>query len=289
MNIMRWRYVFLGFSAVMLLLSATLLATKGLQLGLDFTGGSLLAVELQQDAETTEGIASTVDEVYEVEQVQATGDNRYQLRGPEIDQNQKTAIITLLQQEYGGAEELRFESVGPTISGELVSKTFVAILIVAGVITLYVWHQFDEVRYGICAIAAMLHDSLIVTGSFALFGWLFGAEVDVLFVTAVLTTLSFSIHDTIVVYDRIRELSRKHSSLSLYEIVNTAVLETLNRSINNSVTIILVLFSLSLLGGSTIRWFATALLVGAITGTYSSTFTAAPLLLVWEEVKERRG
>ena len=131
----------------------------------------------------------------------------------------------------------------------------------------------------------MLHDSLILIGAFSLLGHFFDVEVDVLFVTALLTTLSFSIHDTIVVYDRIRELKRKHPRSGLEEIANAAVLETLSRSINNSMTIIIMLLSLVVLGGDTIRWFSVALLIGAITGTYSSTFTAVPLLL---EVDQRR-
>jgi preprotein translocase subunit SecF len=133
----------------------------------------------------------------------------------------------------------------------------------------------------------MLHDSLILLGAFSLLGHFFNVEVDVLFVTALLTTLSFSIHDTIVVYDRIRELRRKHPRSNLEEVANAAVLETLSRSINNSMTIIIMLLSLVVLGGTSIRYFVMALLIGAITGTYSSTFTAVPLLLVMNKQKSK--
>jgi preprotein translocase subunit SecF len=153
---------------------------------------------------------------------------------------------------------------------------------------LYLTFQFKELRFGISAVLAMVHDSLILISAFSWLGFLMGVEVDVLFVTAVMTTLSFSVHDTIVVFDRIRELRRNNPRVEFETLVNTAVLQTLARSLNNSMTIIIMLLALVLLGGDTIRWFAVALLIGAITGTYSSTFTAVPLLLVWEEFKTKR-
>ena len=143
-------------------------------------------------------------------------------------------------------------------------------------------------RYGVCAVLAMFHDMLVLIGTFSLLGYLLHVEVDVLFVTAVLTILSFSVHDTIVVYDRIRELRRKERGLTYVEMIDTAVTETLSRSLNNSLTIIFMLLALWLLGGETIRWFVFALLIGTITGTYSSTFTAAPLLVIWDSLHSRR-
>ena len=134
----------------------------------------------------------------------------------------------------------------------------------------------------------MLHDSLVLLGSFSLLGHFFGIEVDVLFVTAVLTILSFSTHDTIVVYDRIRELSHKNKGVAYVDLINQAVTETMVRSLNNSLTIIFMLIALFLIGGETTKFFSLALLIGTITGTYSSTFTAAPLLVVWEKVFNKK-
>jgi len=199
----------------------------------------------------------------------------------------KDGVIAKLEEKYGEIEEKRFGTVGPTLGKELLIKTLTAIVIVSGIITLYVWKQFSELKYGVSAILAMFHDSLILLGAFSLLGHFYGVEVDVLFVTALLTTLSFSIHDTIVVFDRIRELRHRNQRLNLEQVVSAAVIETLSRSINNSVTIILMLLALVLIGGESIRWFAVALLIGAITGTYSSTFTAAPLLLLWESVRKK--
>jgi preprotein translocase subunit SecF len=144
-------------------------------------------------------------------------------------------------------------------------------------------YRFSELKYGVCAALAMFHDSLVLFGVFSLLGHFLGVEVDVLFVTAVLTILSFSVHDTIVVYDRIRELRHSQRGMRYEDLVDLAVTETLSRSMNNSMTIIFMLFVLWIFGGSTIQWFVFALLIGTVTGTYSSTFTAAPLLVVWDE------
>jgi preprotein translocase subunit SecF len=161
-------------------------------------------------------------------------------------------------------------------------------MIAAGLILLYVAYRFRQLKYGICAIIAMFHDTLILLGSFSLLGHFANLEVDTLFVTAVLTTLSFSVHDTIVVYDRIRESLRRHPNASFEDIVSLSVAETLGRSLNNSLTIIFMLIALVLFGGVTTRWFVLALLIGTIAGTYSSTFTAAPLLVVWENIRNRK-
>ena len=209
------------------------------------------------------------------------------LKGKHISNELKNEVLDLLATEYGVVVEERFETVGPSLGKELLRKTLTGVAIAAVLIMIYVWVQFSELKYGVSAILAMFHDSIILLGIFSLLGYFYGTEVDMLFVTALLTTLSFSVHDTIVVYDRIRELKRKYPRYELVTLVNTAVTETLSRSINNSVTIIIMLSALAMLGGDTIRWFAIALLVGAVTGTYSSTFTAAPLLLLWDDLAEK--
>jgi preprotein translocase subunit SecF len=218
------------------------------------------------------------------------------IRMQPISPERKTEIMTSIKQVQPAAKELRFETVGPTLGKELIVKTIVAILLSAGSITLYVAYRFKELKYGICAVLAMLHDSLVLLGSFSLLGKFLGVEIDTLFVTAILTILSFSVHDTIVVYDRIRELKHKKVARTYAETVDIAVNETLSRSIKNSLTIIFMLLALLILGGDTIRWFVFALLIGTITGTYSSTFTAAPLLVQWDDwaemiavLKARRG
>ena len=322
MNIMKYRNIFFVISLLFLIPSSISLLVFGFKPSIDFVGGSLLEIQLsvvtenqaQEQIEVEDTTVVTLEEpelatptamtatkyptqdelqnllsqVYEVSSVQEKEMGRYLIEGADIGNDTKVQALEQLSAQYSSVSELRFESVGPTLSKELLQKTITALFLVAGIITIYVWKQFDELKYGVCAILAMFHDSIILLGSFSLLGYFYGIQVDVLFVTALLTTLSFSIHDTIVVYDRIRELRKKNRRISYYQLVNMAVIETLSRSINNSVTIILMLAALALLGGDSIRWFAVALLIGAITGTYSSTFTAAPLLLLWDDIANKR-
>lgn len=288
MNIMKYRNLFFAVSLFFLIPSIISLFVNGLNPSIDFVGGSHFEVRIEdQNVEVTK-INDAVTQVYQVDLVTMVEDGKYLIEGDNITNEAKQLALEKIQEVYPNTTELRFETVGAVLSKELLSKTLTALFLVAAIITFYVWRQFDELKYGVCAILAMFHDSIILLGVFSILGFFYGVKVDVLFVTALLTTLSFSVHDTIVVYDRIRELKRKRRGLEYLELVNMAVVETLSRSINNSITIIITLFSLALLGGVTIKWFAVALLVGAITGTYSSTFTAAPLLLLWDEVALKR-
>ncbi len=287
MNFMKWRWLYALISSLLLLPSIISLIAFRFKPSIDFTGGALLEVKFTQVIENktlvTDEIKETLREIYTVDVVQQSGENQVILRGKQLDNGSKNLVLAILSDTYGPAEELRFETVGPTLGKELLVKTLIGIGLASVVILGYVWMQFHELKYGLSAVLAMFHDTLILLGSFSLLGHFFGVEVDVLFVTAVLTTLSFSVHDTVVVYDRIRELRQRHPSTSLLTLINTAVTETLSRSINNSVTIIIMLSTLALLGGESIRWFVVALLIGAVVGTYSSTFTAAPLLLLFEK------
>lgn len=291
MNFMKWRWLYFLISLLVIVPGFISLIIFGLKPAIDFTGGSLLEINFIEITENQElsvaSLEESLDEVYELSSIQQSGENRVVLKGKHITNDLKNQALTILTNEYGEIIEERFEAVGPSLGKELLTKTLTGVIIAASLIMIYVWIQFSELKYGVSAILAMFHDSLILLGIFSLLGYFYGIEVDMLFVTALLTTLSFSVHDTIVVYDRIRELRGKYPRYSLVSLVNNAVTETLSRSINNSVTIIIMLAALAALGGDTIRWFAVALLIGAITGTYSSTFTAAPLLLLWEDVADK--
>lgn len=291
MNLMRYQKLFFTISLFFLIPGFLSLVFVGLKPAIDFTGGSLLELQFADQEnglsqEQVVEIREILSKEYEFSVVQSAGADQLVLKGKELDNQRKDQLIADLTALYGQIGILRFETVGPILGKELIQKTITAVLLVATVITLYVWKQFKDFKYGVCAILAMLHDSLFLLGSFSLLGFFFGVEVDLLFVTALLTTMSFSIHDTIVVYDRIRELSHKNPRASFMQIANEAVVVTLSRSINNSMTIIIMLLSLVVMGGETIRYFAVALLLGAITGTYSSTFTAVPLLLLFSEQKK---
>jgi len=288
MSIMKHKIIYFVISLSFLIPGIFFLIRFGLKPSIDFTGGSLLEIKGEGLSDNKVEIAEQVGDIYEISLVQTSGDNQIIIRGKTISNEIKDEVLTNLSEQYGEIEEKRFETVGPTLGKELLMKTISAIVIVSVLITFYVWKQFNDIRFGFSAILAMFHDSLILLGSFSILGYFYHVEVDVLFVTALLTTLSFSVHDTIVVFDRIRELSRRNHKLSLEKVVNMAVLETLSRSINNSITIIIMLLALVLIGGESIKWFSVALLIGAITGTYSSTFTAAPLLLLWEEIAKKK-
>ena len=287
MEVMRYRLVFFTLSAVLLLVSLGSLLGFRLKPAVDFTGGSLIEIAVLDTAIESQEISEILDNQYPIASVQSVDEGRFILKTAEFSNADKDMVIETLSGQVGAVEVLRFETVGATVSQELLSKTVAAVILVTILITLYVWYQFKDLKFGVCAILAMFHDTIILLGSFSILGYLYGVEVDVLFVSAVLTTLSFSVHDTIVVFDRVRELRKRNPVTEMTTLVNTAVLETLSRSLNNSITIFIVLFSLVLLGGVTIRWFAVALLIGAVVGTYSSTFVAAPLLVVWDGVQKR--
>ncbi|OGY18006.1 MAG: protein-export membrane protein SecF [Candidatus Chisholmbacteria bacterium RIFCSPHIGHO2_12_FULL_49_9] len=289
---MRFKLLYFALSLAVILPGAWSLVRFGLRPAIDFTGGALIELEIRphEGKQVTESaLRDLVGQDVEVYAVQQTGEGTVMLRTKPISEDQKLAFTDRVKEQLGGVVERRFESVGPTIGRELLQKTVMAVVIAALLILIYVAYRFKELKYGICAILAMFHDTLVILGSFSLLGHFLGVEVDTLFVTAVLTILSFSVHDTIVVYDRIRESRKRHPQAHYEEIVNLAVAETLGRSLNNSLTIIFMLTALLLFGGVTIRWFATALLIGTVTGTYSSTFTAAPLLVIWENFKRRKS
>lgn len=291
-NFMRFKWVYFLLSAAILLPSVFSLAVWGIRPAIDFTGGTVL--ELKFTGESAGVWLDKIDETvknggFDLESVQTSGEGIYTLRLKTITKEEVETIKLSLAEKFEQVpEELRLEMVGPTLGRELLVKTIVAILLAASFIFGYVAWAFKEAKFGVCAILAMLHDSLILIGSFSLLGHFLGVEVDTLFVTAVLTILSFSVHDTIVVYDRIRESQRKLPGTPFVDLANKAITETLSRSLNNSLTIIFMLVALLLLGGVTIKWFVAALLIGTISGTYSSTFTAVPLLVVWDQVSKRR-
>jgi preprotein translocase subunit SecF len=285
MNWLRYKKIYFLISLVAIIACVFSLLKWGLKLGVEFKGGTI--VEYQYDSEiSTDEITSKLEENgIGVTSIEAIGGNKYLFKLAPIKQGEKEKLTEIIEENAQGAGfyELKYEMVGPTIGPELVKKTIYAVLIAAGSILIYVAYQFKNFKYGVSAILAMFHDSFILVGSFSLMGHFLGAEVDFLFVTAVLTTLSFSVHDTIVVFDRIREIGGK-TATDLEDVANQALTETMVRSLNNSFTIIFMLVALLLLGGTTIKWFAVALLIGTILGTYSSPFVAVPILVSWGDI-----
>lgn len=288
MNFLKYRYISFIISGFLVGLAVFSLARFGLVLSLDFTGGSLLEVKLGQEASSGDLWTAFEESKVAVSQIQETQEGSFLIRF-ENDKSQE-GILAVLAENFGPVEKLRFETVSPTMGGELFTKALTALVVAVALILLYLSWRFKSYQFGIFAILAMLHDALILTGVFSLLGKTRGVAVDALFITALLTTLSSSVHDTVVTFDYIRkQTGRFFSADNLEEIANRALSQTIVRNINNSLTIIFMLTAALLLGGETIRWFVVALLVGTILGTYSSTFLAVPLLVSFEQWRRRRG
>lgn len=281
-NFIKYKTVYFLLSLMVILPSIYFLIRYGLNPSADFTGGSLLELNFQNGSVTQADLTQAVAAKLGGSTVLQSGAQSFIIRSQNLDQIGSVQLQQELASQFGAVEEKRFATVGPTLGRELIKKTLIGILLGSGFILVYVAIRFKDKKYGICAVLAMLHDTLIVLGTYSIASVYLGAQADSLLVTAVLTILSFSVHDTIVVYDRIRENLANEPKTSYEAVVNKSINQTLTRSINNSLTIIFMLLALFILGGETIRWFVFALLIGTITGTYSSTFTAAPLLVVWE-------
>ncbi len=199
------------------------------------------------------------------------------------------AMVTALQAALGPiAEQASLTTIGPVVSADLINQALILILVGSVGILLWITFRFHDVKFGVTALVALVHDVIVVVGIFAILGTIFRIEIDALFVTAMLTVIGFSVHDTIVVFDRIRENRARHAGEPFAEIVNHSILQTFARSIMTSFTVILTLLALYLFGGSAIRNFVLALLIGITSGTYSSIFNASPLLVVWHEWEDRR-
>ncbi|OGK30342.1 protein-export membrane protein SecF [Candidatus Roizmanbacteria bacterium RIFCSPLOWO2_02_FULL_43_10] len=275
-NFIKYSRLYALISIVTILLGFFAMMRFGLKLSIDFTGGSVVSYTFRKP-QAEDAIRQVFKkEKVDIIEMSRKKDTEALVRTKPMNEKQEVDIRASLS-----ATLKRFDSVGPSLGQETVRKTAIASL--AGIIgiLLYVSFTFKRFNYGIAAIVALLHDICVLIGTYAILGML-GAEFDALFITALLTTMSFSVHDTIVVFDKIREY-RKTSGLSITDIANRSLTETIVRSLNNSLTIVLMLVPLTFIGGESLRFFAAALLIGTITGTYSSPFIATPLLVFFEK------
>ena len=285
------RYWYFGLSALVVIPGLIALFVFGLPLAIDFTGGSLLQLEFNEPVSISTAEIKSIYAKYGPDLadplVQTSGDRGLLVRSKRIeDLDTKNAIEADIQAAYGSFEEQRFESVGPSVGAQVADRAAQAVALAAIGILLYIAWAFRRVpkpfRYAVCAIVAMLHDVAVVLGLAAILGHFLGWEVDALFLTALLTVIGFSVHDSIVVFDRIRENIGRRRGEPFEEVVNHSIIQTLDRSINTQLTVLFTLTALALFGGVTIRHFVIWLLIGIISGTYSSIFNASPLLVAWE-------
>jgi preprotein translocase subunit SecF len=261
------------------------------KLSIDFTGGTLLELRFDEATQPADVRQVLAENDYPGSTVTTTADETVLIRTKAMDPAAKVTVMDALEAEFGPAEELRFESVGPAVGAEVTRTAGIAVAVAALFILAFIIFAFRKVpnafRYGMCAIAAMVHDILVTLGLFSLAGLVLNWEADALFLTALLTVIGFSVQDTIVVFDRIRENIPRRRGESYETIVNRSLLETIHRSLATQLNAIFVLIALVLFGGATTKQFVAVLLAGLLSGTYSSIFNAVPLLVVWETGKLR--
>jgi len=289
MNILGKRYIFFALSLVLIVPGLIILFVGGVPLSIDFTGGSLLEVSFNaQSPNTSEILAVYENAGVSDAQVQTSDTGSYIIRSQFLENEGRDAVLMALNESIGEVTVIRFDSVGPSIGEQVTSRGALAVTVSSLLVVLFIAWSFRGVanafRYGICAILAMIHDVAIIFSITAIGSRLWGWEIDSLFLTALLTVIGFSMQDTIVVFDRIRENSNIYRRLEYETLVNHSIVQTLQRSINTQLmTVEFLLLALAMFGGITLREFASILLIGLLSGTYSSIFIAAPILVLWEK------
>jgi len=294
-NIVSKKIWYFAISLLVIIPGIVALVLWGLNLGVDFTGGTLVELNFSKQIDRVELEKIIEAKKIDVASIAASGQNTYLIRTKQLTDSEGKTLLDSTKEKYGDVKEISKQTIGPTIGAELLQKSLLAIVIASLAIVIYIAWAFRRVpkpasswRFGVSAIVALLHDVLVVVGVFSILGHFMSVELDALFVTALLTVIGFSVHDTIVVFDRIRENLNKGVGENFASTVNHSIIQTMGRSINTSFTVVLVLLPILLFGGASILWFTVALLIGVISGTYSSIFNAAPLLVAWQEWSDRR-
>jgi preprotein translocase subunit SecF len=295
-NIIGNRKIFLTISTILVVASIFAMVFFGFRQGIDFKGGTLWNFKVDGNPDTSEVtqiLSSTLDST----DVHLSADSNGALlaRLPDMSENKHQELAAAIQAKYSGFQELSFQSIGPSVGASLRGKAMIALILVLVAISLYIAFAFRKVyqpvsswKYGIITLFTLLHDVVVPAGVMAVLGHYLRAEIDVNFLVALLVVMGFSVHDTIVVFDRIREnLLKERAKGEFEDIVNKSVNQTLGRSVNTSLTLILVLVALYAVGPASMHYFVLTLLVGVITGIYSSIFVASPLLIVWQKLSKK--
>lgn len=291
MNIIGHKKIFLTLSSILVAVSIVLIAVFGFKPGIDFTGGTLWQLKID-NSQANESVLQNAfvsigakDPIVYKELTSET----YMVKLQNVSESDHQAYLKSLEEKFSQVQELKFESIGPTIGSQLKTRAIWAIILVLLGISLYIAFAFRKAsypvqswKYGMATLIALAHDVIIPSGVIALLGYWKGVELDTNFIVALLVIMGFSVHDTIVVFDRIREnlLTRKGSK-TFEEIVNDSVVQTIARSINTSLTLVLVLTAMLIFGAPTLKLFVLIMLIGVIFGTYSSIFIASPILTIW--------
>ena len=287
--------LFLVISLVLVVLAVASISIWGLNLGIDFAGGSITEYEIGEkptQSELSERLSKTDVKVSKI----VVSENLYTIYSESLDDSKRDTLNKAVTETYPKSIKKSVETISSSVGVEQSKNAITSIILASIGIILFLTYSFNSVpkpfrsiEFGVSAVLALIHDAIIVLGAFAILGHYFGAEIDLLFITAILTVIGFSVHDTIVVFDRIRENTLNYGSKDYKSIVNRSLVETLTRSINLTVATILVLISLFFLGPESLRWFIGALLIGMFSGTYSSIFVASQLLVLIQEIKTKYG
>lgn len=298
MDIIKHRFVFLGVAGVLVVASITAVLIFGLKPGIDLRGGTQWQFSIGRDASEREIVEVMHNVAKEEVIVKRVDDGSFIARLKDISQDEKRAYERAITDSFGVIVEKNFSTIGPAIGEELRSKSMLAIIFVLLGISLYIAFVFRKVskpvsswKYGIVTLVTLFHDVIIPSGMLAVLGYLYGVEIDTNFIVALLVVMGFSVHDTIVVFDRIREnlLVLRGKGIGLGEIINKSIRETYVRSINTTLTLVIILVTLILVGPASLFYFILTILVGTVFGTYSSIFIASPLLYLWQGAGKPRG
>ncbi|MEK7167222.1 MAG: protein translocase subunit SecF [Patescibacteria group bacterium] len=310
MNIIQHRKIYFVISSALIIVSVISLALWQFKLNIDFTGGTLMEIEFKNTRPTVEQIKEKINVLNLGEtSVQFTGATGVIIKMKNIDEEMHQNIITKLQElttvndsvektevKENKIEEKKFVSIGPTIGKETKEKAINATIIAIIIIIIYIAWAFRKIskpisswKYGLIAIIVLIHDIVITLGAFSILGHFLNVEIGATFIIALLTILGYSNHDTIIIFDRLRENLLKLKGKDFEDTVNISINETIARSINTSLTVLLSLFAVFFFGGASVRDFILALIIGIIAGTYSSIFVACPLLVIWERIRKLKN
>jgi preprotein translocase subunit SecF len=301
MNIIKYRYLYFAISLLVIIPGILALIFWKLPLGIDFSGGSLLDVQFKSGNPPAISEVSKIYTEFSTTKmdisdpvVQPLGTDSISIRSREMNDATKAKIVAAMKDRFGGGQDViiqNFTQVTASVGAEVTRAAAIAVIMASIAILIYIWFAFRKVnhpfRFGVAAIIATIHDTLVVLGMGAILGHLLGWQIDSLFLTALLTVIGFSVHDDIVVFDRIRENSNIYRRVSFETVVNHSIVQTMDRSINTQLTVMITLLALALFGGASIHHFVVILLIGVFSGTYSSIFNASPILVVWENKEWR--
>ncbi|MDO8486593.1 MAG: protein translocase subunit SecF [Candidatus Staskawiczbacteria bacterium] len=294
--LIKYSKFYYALSGILIIASIAFLVIFGLKFGIEFIGGSNMEIEFSQTRPNNEEISKSLAQFNLGEIIiQPTGTNGAVLKFKGIDEATHQNILSEIN-KLSVVEEKGFHYIGPSVGRELKNKTIIAIVLALLAITLYIAFAFRKVskpvaswKYGVASLVALFHDILIPLGIFAILGKFYNTEITIPIIAALLTILGFSVHDTIVIFDRIRENIMRRGTGEFQDIVNLSLNQTIGRSISTVITVLLMMFSLFIFGGETLKYFSLALIIGIASGTYSSIFIASPLLVTWYLVNERKS